>query len=313
MFALATDYRGESRNTETIRQTLAAIAGAGFSHIHWCHEWKGGYLYSVYEMAQLKDWLDELGLKTKGVHASSGEIRSHYKTAAEYYAGRENLKDYVSENEYNRLAGVELIKNRVDLARKLETGEIVLHLPLPFQIFAVDGDFKNRFIARIFKSFDDCRPWCLERGVKICIENLPDIPEGVQFEIFDRLFERYEKDFMGLCFDTGHNNITSRDCISFARRYTERLFITHIHDNHGAVLPAGSEGLSSARVNDEHAIPFEGTFNWEGFAESLAASPYEPPYLMELNMRDSEEEEFFRKALEAGRRFYALAGRYRCG
>jgi sugar phosphate isomerase/epimerase len=302
MFALATDYRGESRNTEKIRQMLAAIAGAGFSHIHWCHEWKGGYLYSVYEMAQLKGWLDELGLKTKGVHASSGEIRSHYNTIAMYHSERENLKDYVSENEYNRLAGVELIKNRVDLARELGAGEIVLHLPLAFQIFAVDGDFKKRFISRAFKSFDECRPWCLERGVKICIENLPDIPEEVQFEIFDRLFERYEKDFMGLCFDTGHGNITSKDCLSFARRYTERLFITHIHDNHGAVSPAW--------VNDEHAIPFEGTFNWEGFAEILAASPYELPYLMEIVMRDTDEAGFFRKVLEAGRRFHALASRY---
>jgi sugar phosphate isomerase/epimerase len=310
MFALATDYRGESRNVETIRQTLSHIAEGGFSHIHWCHEWKGGYLYSVHEMRQLKGWLDEMGLKTKGVHATSGEICSHYKTVEEYRAKRENLKDYISENEYNRLAGVELIKNRVDLARELGAGEIVLHLPLPFAIFSADGDFKKRFVARIFKSFDECRSYCLERGVKICIENLPDIPEEVQFEIFDRLFDRYETDFMGLCFDTGHNNIISKDCLSFARRYTERLFITHIHDNHGAVSSGCLEGFPSVKVNDEHAIPFEGTFNWEGFAEILAASPYRPPYLMELNMRDDDEAVFFKKALAAGQRFYAIVSRY---
>jgi sugar phosphate isomerase/epimerase len=309
MFALATDYRGESRNTEKIRRTLSSIAGAGFSHIHWCHEWRGGYLYSVYEMRQLREWLDERGLKTKGVHASSGEIHSHYTSVAEYNTERENLKDYTSENECSRLAGVELIRNRVDLARELETGEIVLHLPLPFKIFEADSFFKERFFAGAFRSFDELKPYCLERKVRICIENLPGCPEHHQREMFDRLFERYDPDFMGLCFDTGHGNLHSKNCLDLARRYLQRLFIAHIHDNHGAFPAPGA--ASSVRDLDEHRIPFEGTFNWQGFAELLAGSPYQLPYLMELNMGDADEAVFFRKALEAGRRLHAMVDAYR--
>ncbi|HCD45106.1 MAG TPA: sugar phosphate isomerase/epimerase, partial [Lachnoclostridium sp.] len=37
-------------------------------------------------------------------------------------------KDYTSDVEYNRKAGVELIKNRVDLAAYMGAKEIVLHL-----------------------------------------------------------------------------------------------------------------------------------------------------------------------------------------
>jgi sugar phosphate isomerase/epimerase len=310
VFALATDYGGESRNTEKIRRTLRGIAEAGFSHVHWCHEWRGGYLYSVYEMQQLKEWLDGLGLKTKGVHASSGEIRSYFATLSEYESGRENLKDYLSPNEYNRRAGVELVKNRVDLAVELGTGEIVLHLHLPFRIFEADRDFREAFYAVVFRSFDELAGYCLERGIKICIENLPDCPEHHQIEMFDRLFERYKPDFMGLCFDTGHGNITSGNCLEFAVRYIDRLFITHIHDNHGLAQGSHQDLVQLVVNSDEHLIPFEGTFNWEGFAETLAKSPYELPYLMEITMRDSGETVFFRKVLEAGRRFHMMAGRY---
>lgn len=292
MFALSTDYSGESRNTEKIRRTLSAIAGAGFSHVHWCHEWAGPYLYSPHEMRQIKGWLDELGLKAKGVHASCGEIRSRYAAARDFEGERENLKDYVSQNEYNRLAGVELVKNRIDLAAELDTGEIVLHLPLPCLIFENDPSFKEKFYAAACKSFDGLKDYCRKKGARICIENLPDSPESFQTEMFDRLFDRYDESYMGLCFDTGHGNISSRDCLCFARRYTDRLFIVHIHDNHG--------------TGDEHLIPFEGTFNWEGFAEILAKSPYRLPYLLEVNMRDKDEPFFFQKVLEAGRKFHRL-------
>jgi sugar phosphate isomerase/epimerase len=296
MFALATDYHGESRNTEKIKQTLVNIAGAGFSHIHWCHEWKGDYLYSVHEMRQIRGWLNELGLKTKGVHATCGENRSRYASVREFDTERENLKDYVSQNEYNRLAGVDLIKNRVDLARELGTGEIVLHLPLPCKIFESDSSFKEKFYTGAFRSFDELKDHCREKQVRICVENLPDYPDVYQTEMFDRLFERYDAAFMGICFDTGHGNVTSPDKLYFARRYIDRLFIVHMHDNHAK--------------SDEHLIPFEGNFDWEGFAEVLVKSPYQLPYLLEINERDADENVFFRKVLEAGKKINALVERH---
>ncbi|MDR0720084.1 MAG: sugar phosphate isomerase/epimerase [Treponema sp.] len=296
MFALSSDYNGESRNTEKIRRILSAIAGAGFSHVHWCYEWKGPYLYSSHEMRQIKEWLGELGLKAKGIHGSCGEIRFKHTTPRKFEWERENLKDYVSSNEYNRLAGVELVKNRIDLAGELETGEIVLHLPLPYRIFEKHSSFKEEFYTAACKSFDELKDYSLEKGVRICIENLPDCPERCQTEMFDRLFDRYDRTYMGFCFDTGHGNMSSRDCLYFARRYTDRMFIVHIHDNHGS--------------SDEHLIPFEGTFNWEGFAELLVKSPYKLPCLFEVNIRGTDENLFFKKVLEAGRKFQAITERF---
>jgi sugar phosphate isomerase/epimerase len=295
MIALATDYNGESRNTGAIKKTLERIARAGIGHIHWCHEWTGSYLYSRYEMTQIKDWLDEWGLKTRGVHASSGEGRNHYRTAEEFVNERSDLKDYVSANENNRRAGVELVQNRIDLARELDAGEIALHLHLPFRIFEHDSDFKQRFYTQAFKSFDDLRPYAEKNGIRICIENLSDSPESCQIEMFDRLFDRYSADFLGLCFDTGHGNITGGgDGLAIVRRFRDRFFIPHIHDNHGTA--------------DSHQIPMTGTFNWEGFAEIIIRSPCKTPYLFELNMR-GEEDLFFKQVLEADEQFHALIRR----
>jgi sugar phosphate isomerase/epimerase len=127
--------------------------------------------------------------------------------------------------------------------------------------------------------------------------------------MFDLLFDRYASNFMGLCFDTGHGNIHSKNCLEFAERYKERLFIVHINDNHGG--PSALGDISSFRNFDEHLIPFEGTFNWKGFSELLAKSPYELPYLLELNMRDADEAVFFRKALKAGKHFHSMVDTYR--
>jgi hypothetical protein len=49
------DFHGESRETGAIRAALEKIARAGFSHVHWRHEWTGTYLYSVPEMLQIRE------------------------------------------------------------------------------------------------------------------------------------------------------------------------------------------------------------------------------------------------------------------
>ena len=44
--AIATDYSGESSRTEDSEHILKMVSQAGFTHIHWCHEWDGDYTYS---------------------------------------------------------------------------------------------------------------------------------------------------------------------------------------------------------------------------------------------------------------------------
>ncbi|MDR0554975.1 MAG: sugar phosphate isomerase/epimerase [Treponema sp.] len=280
---MTTDFHGESRNPGEIRQTLEKIARAGFSHVHWCHEWSGPYLYSIHEMLQIREWLDELGLKVKGVHATHGG----------------GTKDYVSPNEFNRLAGVELVKNRVELAHILDAGAIVLHFKQPVEAFEKDRDYRKRFYAQAFKSFDELEPFCRVRHIRICVENMLSEPPASTHAMFGDLFERYDSGFMGLCFDTGHANAACKEnCVEYAERWNDRLFMIHIHDNQGR--------------DDEHILPFEGTFNWEAFAPVLARSPYELPITMEPSFRMEEEDgPWLERAFRAGERFGAMVMKYR--
>ncbi len=278
---IATDFAGESPQIEEVEKILYKAAKAGFTHIHWCHEWDGDYLYSSYEMEQIKEWFEKYGLKAKALHASKGSRRNvnilngHYR------------KDYTSDIEYNRKAGVELIKNRVDLADCLGATEIVLHLYVPHITIRKRPEVKKEFYTQVYKSMDELQPYCIKKGVRICIENLFDMPEEEQLEQLDLLFAQYPPEFLGFCLDTGHANmIWGKDIPKIIEKYGERLYAVHLHDNKGAV--------------DFHLIPGEGSIKWPAVMKAIAKSAYIPPLVMELNCYEDDMEEFLQKAYKAG-------------
>jgi sugar phosphate isomerase/epimerase len=291
---MTSDFHGESRNTGEIRETLAKIARAGFSHVHWCHEWSGTYLYSSAEMLQIREWCGELGLRVKGVHATEGVRRKSFDPADGRDLSAEDTKHYVSLNEYNRLAGVELVKNRVDLAHILGAEALVLHLGQPWQAFERDRDYRDAFYRQAFKSLDELEPYCRIRQIRICIENLPEPPEAHGIRQFDALFERYGAEYLGLCFDAGHAAITCKENpLAYAERYRDRLFMVHLHDNQGQ--------------HDEHLLPFEGVFPWEAFTRVLARSPYEFPLLLESSTRQAgDDSAWLDQALQRGSRLHRM-------
>ena len=155
------------------------------------------------------------------------------------------------------------------------------------------------FFRYALKSFDELEPYCKTRHIKICIENATTPPPAHSRHMFDTLFEKYDENYMGLCFDTGHALMTCREnCLEYAERYNDRLFMIHTHDNHVET--------------DEHLIPFEGGFDWEGFAPVLARSPYRFPVLLEsLNRKAEDDSLWLEKAFIAGNRFLAMVQKYR--
>lgn len=285
--AIATDYSGEPERLEALEETLRRIAQAGFSHLHWCHEWDGEYLYSVWEMDQIRAWMDRFGLQAKALHASKGSRRSIAVRDGHY------RRDYTSDWEFCRRAGVELIQNRVEMAARIGASEIVLHLYVPFLTFEREPQERERFFDQAEKSFDELAPYCAARGVRICLENLFDVPEPELTAAWDRLFSRYPPSFLGICFDAGHGFITWRERMpAIVRRYRDRIFAVHLHDNCGAM--------------DAHLLPGEGQIPWDGLMAALASTPYELPVTLEVTRYGEEEDAFLRRALESAQRLTAL-------
>jgi sugar phosphate isomerase/epimerase len=238
--------------------SLKMIADAGFSHIHWCHQWCTDFLYSGHEIDQIEKWLAEYGLKTLDLHATDG-----------------NEKRWNSDQEYRRLAGVDLVRNRIEMTARLGGDAIVMH---------VGHEPVLEFVRR---SLDELRPLALERGIRIAVENGDNFPEMKQ------LLSEYEPEYVGLCYDAGHGNIN--DDIDNMNDVRDRLIVVHLHDNDG--------------IGDLHNPVFSGTLDWERLAVVLAGSSYMKPLNMEVTMGNSgfdDPAKFLAHAFETGNRFSGM-------
>ena len=255
--SITTDF---ARDTGSPEPYLREIAEAGFSHIHWCHHWNTDFLYSPAEINQIGAWLNELRLQLLDIHASDG---------------RE--KNWTSTLEYERLAGLDLVCNRIDMAAALGADAIVMHVP-PFADPATDDP---RW-TQLRKSLDMLEAYARPRHIRIAIENTGDNSVAT----IERLYPLYNPDFLGMCYDCGHGNLTGHG-LDQLERLKDRLYVVHLHDNDGA--------------GDQHNIPFTGTVDWA----RLAGSSYKKPISMESNMHRSgitDEREFLQKAFQAGMR-----------
>jgi len=265
MLSIATDY---VKDHGCPHEYLIRIAEAGFSHVHWCHHWCTDFLYSPAEVRQIGRWLDELNLKLLDLHAS---------------AGRE--KNWMSPREYERLAGLELVANRIEMTGDLGGGAIVMHLDRPAED---DGAWD-----RVWRNFDALEQPARRRGVRIAIEN-------GSFDDIARVCERYSGDYVGLCLDAGHNNIRGNGRLDAVERLKDRLIAMHLHDNDGTA--------------DQHKPLFSGTINWDALAGVIAASAYSKPIGMEVGIQNSgikDEKAFLALAFKTGSTFSEMVSRHR--
>ena len=87
-------------------------------------------------------WLRSYELTINDLHASSGEINHYY-----------------SENEDIRVAGLDLVKNRIHMANRLGTDVIVLHLPRQPD----EADKNVAFWDAVHRSMDELIPYAREK------------------------------------------------------------------------------------------------------------------------------------------------------
>jgi len=264
--SITTDYAKDTGNPEPY---LRRIADAGFSHVHWCHHWNTDFLYSRWEIAQLRAWLSEFGLQLLDLHASAGVE-----------------KNWTSLREYERLAGVELVQNRLEMAAELGSDVIIMHTGTP-----PDGQ-EQLFWQQLRRSLDTLESCARARGVRIALEN-------GNWSIIETVLREYAPDYLGLCYDAGHGNLGWGSPEELARTH-DRLLSIHLHDNDG--------------TGDQHNLLFSGTVDWERLAGILAASSYAKCVSMEVIIHHAgfqDEVAFLAKAYETGIRFAHMLDAHR--
>jgi len=302
MVAINTDYAKTNVSTHHTRKMLETIANIGFSHVHWVHQWNGTDMYSVSEMEQIKQWLQELNLTIKGIHATDGTISGEF----------DDRKVFISPNEFNRVAGVELVMNRIDLASYLGAKEIVLHVKMLHLVLPNIGyeSYGDTYWEQLFKSFDSIIEYGKKKKVKIAIENLEYPSLEIQFDQFDRLFERYSFEELGFCYDLGHNMILSKsNPFAFLERYKDRLISLHL--NCGVFNEFNETDYNKILVFDTHSVPNKELVDFDALSKLIAESPYELPITFEISTAGGDIEKQLIETLNAGKEIDTLVKKYR--
>ena len=201
--SITTDYFKDTGNPEPY---LKKISEAGFTHVHWCHEWNTDFIYSESEINKIITWLEKYNLKVLDLHASEG---------------KEN--NWLSKDESCRTAGVELIKNRIYMANKLSCEVIILH----FKREPSNKSEKQEYWDILHKSLNKLKPYAQKHNVKIALENY----SNEDYKEIKKLFSEYDSNFLGLCYDSGHGNIGNG--LKNFEKLKDRLISIHLHDNDG--------------------------------------------------------------------------------
>lgn len=278
MLAMTTDYKTDSGSPEPY---LRRIAEAGFTALHWCHHWNTDFIYTAPEIHQIERWLRDYGLRVPDVHGSDGQE-----------------KCWFALDEYARLAGVDLVRNRLEFAARLGAPVVIMHAYEPFDITR-----NTDFWVGFRRSLDALEPLARHYGVRIALENLfARLPDGrvlYNFSTLRGVFADYPPDFIGLCYDTGHAHIGGSQLDQIAALADPgRLIAIHLHDNDGQ--------------SDLHKPLFSDSIDWPAVAAFLRRTGYDHTILLETAIKHTgieDEAEFLRVAHASGQRFAGLLAR----
>ena len=261
--AIATDYFSSGGDPENALRYIAEAreeAGAGFTHLHWCHQWNTDHFYTTDEIVYIKSLLKKYDLKLLDIHGSEGSI------------GGGPLCCWYNPQEVYRKQGVEIVKNRIEMLHMLEgTGTVMMHIPMINRNSTEEQKAEQwARVDALRKSLDELMPMCEQLGVPLSLEN------GAldTFEILEKVFSEYPAECVGLCYDSGHGNIDWKDGstangIECLERNLDRLQALHFHDNNGG--------------GDQHQPPLYGIIDWKRLCDDVRKSAYPRCFSFEMS------------------------------
>jgi sugar phosphate isomerase/epimerase len=126
-----------------------------------------------------------------------------------------------------------------------------------------------------------------ESGVMLALENLPPDHLGHTPEEIQSLLDGTDPDSMGVCYDSGHANLSGR-FLEFTEALLPHAVAAHLHDNDGS--------------EDQHRFPGAGAIDWQAFASAYHRLATNATVVLECKPPDGmlwcEAFQRLRKALE---------------
>lgn len=166
----------------------------------------------------------------------------------------------------------------MDMAKELGADCAAIH-PRTYMTREYDAEREREEALRFMKPYCE---YAGKIGLALGLENMRGPGQSAPKEIrrfcegVDDLIGMADELGTGICWDTGHANISAQAQKESLIKVGKRLKMVHINDNFAE--------------DDVHIAPFVGNVDWNGVAEGLKAVNYQGSLNLEVNCRKLPEE-----------------------
>lgn len=252
----------------TLDERYASAAEMGYGAVDLgVNEWSVGQIFRDERYGFFDKSMDELIAYYKDFHdAAARHGIAIYQMHAPFPSARKNTPEM---NAYIQT----VFKKCIQIAAAIECKYLVAH-PIAVEGYKTEAqDFEADF--SLFSAYIDAMK---EFKVTMCVENAYYYYNGritsinasnaaYLVRLVKALNEAASEECFGICYDSGHANITGKDHYGEILTCGKHLKVLHLHDTDG--------------VHDTHLIPYTGRYldrqatDWEGILRALAEIGYE--------------------------------------
>ena len=224
---------------------------------------------------ELAAWLGDQGAFLHSIHTPF---------SSDYQAMKaQQWLSVASVERIHRQKAVDEIRRALELCEQVSCPFAVLHMGSP-------GDpYRLKLLDALYQSLEILVPFALARGTRIALENIPG--QLSLLENIRRYLEESGQKEVGICFDTGHSNLTA-DPVHEIDAAGGRILTTHLHDNLGK--------------KDDHLLPFEGTISWPEVVRSFERTEYSGCWMLEVKAGGESPESVLHAARSVCDRFESI-------
>ena len=206
------------------------------------------------QVAELGHWFRDAELTLHSLHSPMYNDDLHGR------GGPQSVVTITETVKAKRVAMVDEIKRALEVAETIPCRYLIQHIGV------LDEEYDERKVDAAFSSLDELNLFARARGVEILLENIPNrLSTGERLVHFLNLTHLRN----GVCFDTGHANLTEGGVAGEFDILKERIRSTHVHDNDGK--------------RDIHWFPKQvdgGTIDWPKTMEQLRSREHQYPLML---------------------------------
>jgi L-ribulose-5-phosphate 3-epimerase len=248
-----------------LKDQLRMVKESGFSHVSLGARVEHSDYLKTAGQKVIRAMVENHGLAVCSVHAPFGE-------GIDISSPQRDIADHT----------VETFHKCIEAAQYLSARVVIFHPTAYLKSDHIDLR-KKTIVKNVEKLLDQIG----KTGVTVAVEN--DSHERAN-DILSFSLDEIDDNRYGFCYDSSHDNLVTRPLV-LLRKYGNRLFTTHVSDNRGE--------------KDDHMLPYEGTYDWNGFCEIFSRTGFRGVFLLEVETRESvfkSPEIFLREAFTRGER-----------